>query len=369
MSTVSGTSTPLPVPPSADADRRAPLTRRFADALGSVVSGLRSSEEHVWRWAGRIAATIPLVALAFAVTVLAIKAWPSMKLEGIHFLTSSEWNPGGGYAQPVTTDGVSHPSGATYGAWPLILGTVQSSVIALIIAVPISIGGALALTQRLPGWISRSLGFTLELLAGIPSVIIGLWGVFTLGPILAEHVYPHIAAIMPNAPIFDWFREPTGHGEGLLTSGIILSLMIIPIIAATTRELFRQVPVLPKEGASALGMTDFEVTRRVTIPWVRAGIIGASVLGLGRAIGETIAVAMVSGSVLGHVAPNIYSPMTTIAATIVSQLDSAQTDGTGYAVSALAFAALILAVISVLVNIAARVIVAKTGRHAAPVGA
>ena len=238
MSTVSGTSTPLPVPPSADANRRAPLTRRFADAL----SGLRSGEEHVWRWAGRVAAIVPLVALAFCVTILALKAWPAMKLEGWHFITSSEWNPGGGYAQPVTTDGVTHPQGATYGAWPLILGTIQSSVIALIIAVPISIGGALALTERLPGVISRSLGFTLELLAGIPSVIIGLWGIFTLGPFLAEHVYPHIANAMPDLPVFNWFGPPTGHGEGLLTSGIVLSLMIIPIIAATTRELFRQVP-------------------------------------------------------------------------------------------------------------------------------
>ena len=150
MSTVSGTSTPLPVPPSADADRRAPLTRRFADALGNVVSGLRSSEEHVWRWAGRIAVIVPLVALTFCVTVLAIKAWPAMKLEGVHFLTSSEWNPGGGYAQPVTTDGVTHPQGATYGAWPLILGTLQSSVIALVIAVPISIGGRLGADPAAP---------------------------------------------------------------------------------------------------------------------------------------------------------------------------------------------------------------------------
>ncbi|MDE3108042.1 MAG: ABC transporter permease subunit, partial [Acidobacteriota bacterium] len=160
----------------------------------------------------------------------------------------------------------------------------------------------------------------------------------------------------------------TGYGEGLLTSGLILGLMIVPIIASTTRDLFQQVPALPKEGAEALGFTDAEVARQVTIPWVRSGIIGATVLGLGRALGETIAVAMVSGSSLGHVSSNIYGTMTTIAATIVSQLDSAATDGTGFAISTLAEAGLLLTVISVIVNLAARSIVRRSSAMSAPVG-
>ena len=129
--------------------------------------------------------------------------------------------------------------------------------------------------------------------------------------------------------------------------------MIVPIMTATTRDLFRQVPTLPKEGGEALGMTDWEVGSRITFPWVRSGIIGATALGLGRAIGETIAIAMSTGSIF-HVAPNVYSPMSTIAALIVTQLDSAFTDGTGFAVSTLAEVALVLAVLSVLVNLAAR---------------
>ena len=136
-------------------------------------------------------------------------------------------------------------------------------------------------------------------------------------------------------------------------------MMIIPIIASTTRDLFLQVPPLPKEGGEALGMTDWEVANRITLPWVRSGIIGATVLGLGRALGETIAVAMVGGASL-HIAPNIYLPFGTIAATILTQLDGALTDGTGFAVATLAELALVLAVISVAVNLAARWIVTRT---------
>ena len=141
--------------------------------------------------------------------------------------------------------------------------------------------------------------------------------------------------------------------------------MIVPIIASTTRDLFSQVPPLPKEGASALGMTDWEVANKVTLPWVRSGIIGATVLGLGRALGETIAVAMIGGAIL-QIPQTIYQPMTTVAATILTQLDGAQTDGTGFAVATLAELALVLAVISVAVNLVARLIVNRTGRVHAP---
>lgn len=361
MAVASGAHRRLPAPSGTEATRRVSWTRRVAEAL-------RVREEGVWRWSTRVAALVPLAGLVFAITILAFKAWPAIKLNGPGFFARSEWNPGSGYSATTTTNGVAHPVGATYGAWPLIAGTLQSSLVALVIAVPISLGTAFAVTERLPEWVSRPLGFAIELLAGIPSVIIGLWGVFTLGPLLAEHVYPIIADHVPDVPVLSYWRGPTGHGEGLLSSGIVLALMIVPIIAATTRDLFRQVPHLPKEGAAALGMTDWEVASRVTIPWVRSGIVGATVLGLGRAIGETIAIAMVSGAILGHTAPNIYSPMTTVAATIVSQLDSALTDGTGFAVATLAEAALVLAVISVLVNLLARVIVARTSQRAAPVG-
>lgn len=361
MTTVEGSS-PLPSgTPSAKTTRRAPVARR-------VVDSLRSNEEHAWRWGARVGSIIPLAALVFALTVLAIKAWPAIVVNGTGFFTGSSWNPGSTYATVTHTHGVAHPTGVSYGLWPMIVGTLQTSFIAVVIALPIAIGAAFALTERMPRWISRPLGFAIELLAGVPSVLIGLWGVLTLGPILARDIYPHIASVMPDVPVLRYFRGPTGHGLGLLSAGIVLALMIVPIIASTTRDLFAGVPPLPKEGASALGMTDAEVARRVTLPWVRSGIIGATVLGLGRALGETIAVFLITGSIL-HIAPNVYSPMSTIAALILGQLDSAGTDGTGFAVATLAEAGLVLAVISVVVNLIARMIVNRTGRLMAPVGA
>ena len=353
----SGTTLPVVIDPT----RRTFRLRR-------VGSFLRGSEEGLWRWGARVASLIPLVGLVFVLTVLAIKAWPAIKVNGPGFLTRSTWSPGSTYGAPVRTDGVLHPVGSSYGAWPLIAGTLQTSAIALIVALPISLGTAFALTERLPRWLSRPISFFVEILAGIPSVIIGLWGVLTLGPFLANHVYPFVSNNMPDVPVLRYFKGNVGYGEGLLTSGLVLGLMIVPIIASTARDLFMQVPPLPKEGAEALGMTEAEVARRVTIPWVRSGLIGATVLGLGRALGETIAVAMITGSILGQVSPNVYGTMTTIAATIVSQLDSAATDGTGFAIATLAEAGLVLAVISVVVNVVARVIVNRTSQHLAPVG-
>jgi phosphate transport system permease protein len=154
----------------------------------------------------------------------------------------------------------------------------------------------------------------------------------------------------------------------MLVSGLVLAVMIIPIIASTTRDLIRQVPPLPREGATALGMSDWERARRVTLPWVSSGIIGAVGLGLGRALGETMAVAMVSGAMLGAMPANIYSTMTTIAATIVSQLDSAMTDSTNFAVKTLAEAGLVLMVITLLTNVAARALVRRASGTALPVG-
>jgi len=341
--------------------RRASLARRIAAA------GL-ANESRMWKVGGWFAASIPLGSLVFILAVLGHKAWPSVVVNGTHFFTGSAWKPGSTYGTTVHTHGFAHPAGSSYGAWPLIAGTLQTSAIAVVLAVPISIGAAFALTERLPKWLSRPLAFAVEILAGIPSVIIGLWGVLTLGPILARDVYPAIADHMPDVPVLSYFRNPVGHGEGLLTTGLVLGLMIVPIITATTRDLFLQVPPLPKEGGLALGMTDAEVARRVTLPWVRSGIIGATMLGLGRALGETMAVAMISGAALNTISPNIFGTMGTIAAAVVTQLDSSFTDGTGFATSALAEAAVVLVAITVLANVVARVIIARSSRHGVPVG-
>ena len=344
---------------------------RRAQGARRITTSFRNAEAGIWRTASRVAVLLPLTALVFAVTVLAIKARPAIVVNGWGFLTRSAWNGGQAYATTVNhIHGVAVPTGASYGAGPLLLGTAEAAVLAVIIALPISIGAAFALTERMPKWISQPLGFFVELLAGIPSVLFGLWGILVLGPFLATHIYPAIADNAPNVPVLNFFRgRGAVNGEGLATVGIVLALMIIPIITATTRDLFAQVPALPKEGGEALGMTDLEVARKVTIPWVRSGIIGATALGLGRALGETIAVAMISGAALTHGAYNIFGTFGTIAATIVDELQSSATDATGFTTATLAELGLILAIVSVAVNLFARFIITRSSKIGAPLGA
>ncbi|MHB8438763.1 MAG: phosphate ABC transporter permease subunit PstC [Acidimicrobiales bacterium] len=316
----------------------------------------------------RIVASFPLAALVVLVVILVDKAWPALRYNGGGFFVHDQWRPGGFYANPVTTGGVSHPPGASYGALPLITGTVEAAALAIVLAVPVGVGTALIIVEKLPARLSAGVGFCLEVLAGVPSVVYGLWGALTLGPFLARDISPLIADHVPDVPVLNFFRGPTGFGEGLFTSGVVLAIMILPIVAATTRDLLRQVPRQTVEGALALGMTDAESIRTVAIPWVRTGVIGASILGLGRALGETMAVAMVSGTVLGANAHSFYSTMTTIAATIVSQLDSALTDATGFAVATIAELALVLLAITLTVNVLARLLVRRVSGVALPVG-
>jgi phosphate transport system permease protein len=320
----------------------------------------------VIRWLGRGGAVVPVLMLGFVLITLVLQAIPAIQFSGWHFFSGRTWNFGSQYAQPVKSNGLSHLAGEQFGALPEILGTLATSVIALIIAVPVSIGAALVIVERLPRRVASVVGIFIELLAGIPSVIIGLWGALTFGPFIAHHISPWIASHAPNVPVLSFFRGNPGNGQGLLTSGLILAVMVIPIIAATSRDLIRGVPILPREGAIALGMSDSETARRVTLPWIGSGLVGAAVLGLGRAIGETIAVAMVCGVALGTLPTNLYGAMVTIAANIVQNLDTAITDRMD--VSAFAELALILMVITLSTNVFARFLVRRVSGTALPVG-
>jgi phosphate transport system permease protein len=320
------------------------------------------------RFVGGVSAVIPLLALVFVLVTLLIEAMPAIRVNGLHFFTGTQWNVGNTYGETVVTHGVPHPIGSDYGALPMIVGTLASSAIALVVAVPVSIGAALAIVERLPRRLAAGVSMTLELLAGIPSVVVGLWGALTFGPFIAHHIAPLIARNAPDVPVLSYFRGNTGNGEGMLVSGLVLAMMIVPVIASTTRDLIRQVPPLPREGAIALGMSDWECVRRITLPWVSSGIVGAVVLGLGRALGETMAVAMVSGAQLGAMPTNIYATMTTIAATVVSQLDSALTDSTNFAMKTLAEVSLVLMIITLLTNMGARALVRRSSGTALPVG-
>jgi phosphate transport system permease protein len=313
------------------------------------------------RWLGFGGAWVPTLMLAFILVILFTKAWPAIQINGWGFFTKSVWQTGNQYGKTVTSHGITYITGQEYGAIPQIVGTLQTSLIAVIIAVPVSIGAALVVVERLPRRLASVIGGFLELLAGIPSVVIGLWGVLTFGPFIARYIAP----ILTHIPI-PFFQGDVGHGEGLLVSGLILSIMIIPIVASTSRDLIRGVPILPREGAVALGMSDAECARKVTLPWVGAGLVGAVVLGLARALGETIAVAMVCGVALGQVATNLYAAMITIAANIVQNLDTVITDQLG--VRTYAELALVLMVITLATNVVARLMVKRVSGTALPIG-
>jgi phosphate transport system permease protein len=353
---------------AASAPAAGPAGGAGSPPLRRLGAALRASFRNgdVIRWLGRGGAVVPVLMLGFVLVTLIVQAIPAIRFSALNFFTGTVWNFGAQYGKPVTTAGLTHSPGEQFGALPQILGTLVTSAIALIIAVPVSIGAALVIVERLPRQLAGAVGLFLELLAGIPSVIIGLWGALTFGPFIAHHVAPLIASHIPSWPGLGFFHGSTGGGQGLLTSGLVLAVMVIPIIAATSRDLIRGVPLLPREGAFALGMSDFECARRVTLPWVGTGIVGAIVLGLGRALGETIAVAMVCGVALGALPTNLYAAMSTIAANIVQNLNTAITDPLD--TRAFAELGLMLMVITLTTNVIARLLVRRVSGTALPVG-
>ncbi len=323
---------------------------RLGDMLLKVITGAIA--------AGAIGAM--LLILVF----LLRDSWPSIMYNGWHFVTTITWNIGNLYSGGVThRNGATAALGAAFGILPFIEGTVLSSLIAVVLAIPLAVALALLLVEYLPTRIGETLSFIVEMLAGIPSVVLGLWGLAVLIPWIGHSFGPFLLRWLGWIP---FFRGPVGSGQGLLASGLILAVMIIPIIAASTRDVLRQTPRETKDGALALGLTKWEVIRAVSLPWASSGIFGAVVLGLGRALGETMAVLMVSGSAANYLPQNIYSPIGTMAATIVSQLDSAMTDPTGMAVHALAEVALVLFIISVIVNVPARLLLSAAARRGGP---
>ncbi len=328
---------------------------------------MRSSQR--WDTAARVglavAGFIPGLILAFLAYELIRQAYPSIIFNGTHFFTTNVFSTGSAYATGTEVhNGYKAQHGAQFGILTLIFGTVVSSLIALVLAVPISVGGAIMLVERLPRRLQGTLGIFLELLAGIPSVVFGLWGVVTFGPLLGRDIYKPISSL--GIPWLNGAIAPTG--QGLLTASLVLCVMIIPIIAATTRELIRSVPQTSKEGAIALGLTPSESVRLVVLPSVRTGVLAAAFLGWGRALGETIAVLLISGYNLNGYPHSIFGTFTTMAATIAGFLDSAVQDPTGMAVHALAEVGLALLVVTLITNFAGRLITRNLGGAGLPVG-
>lgn len=302
---------------------------------------------------------VPLSLFAI-LSFLVIYAWPAVRLNGFGFLVQNGWNLGRQYSNPVMVHGRMILPGAHYGILFLIVGTLLSTAIALLIAIPLGVGAAMFLAEAVSPLARPWISFFVELLAAIPSVVFGLWGYVVVIPFLGHHLFPFMARWLGFIP---FFGGPTGSGYGLLTASLVLTLMIVPLITSTVRDALVSQPSGFREGALALGATRFEALSGVLLPNVRRVIIGASILATGRALGETMAVLMVSGNALNYLPGNIYTPISTMAAFVVSQLDSAMQDPTGMAVRSLAEVALVLCLISVIVNSFASVLIYYQGRR------
>ena len=293
-----------------------------------------------FHYSTQLFAFIVLAALVGILVSLAIEAWPSLKAFGPAFLWTNVWS--------VPDD--------KFGALAAIYGTVTTSVLALLIAVPISFGIALFLTETCPLWLRRPLGTAVELLAGIPSIVYGIWGLFVFAPLFAEYVQPPMQDWLGEVPIIGgWFSGPP-IGVGILAASIVLALMIIPFIASVMRDVFETVPHVLKESAYGVGCTTWEVVRNIVLPYTRVGVIGGIMLGLGRALGETMAVTFVIGNA-NRINGSLFAPGSSIASTLANEFGEADP---GLHISSLFALGLVLFVITFVVLAISRWLISRS---------
>ncbi len=299
-------------------------------------------QDALFRGATRFFAVFVLLLLAGIMVSLLIGAWPSIKTFGLGFMFSEEWNP--------VTD--------QFGGLNSIKGTLLSSFIALLIGVPVSFGIAIFLTELSPVWLRRPFGVAIELLAGVPSIIYGMWGLFVFAPWFADNIQPKLAETMAGVPLIgDWFQGPP-MGIGMFTAGLILSIMIIPYIASVMRDVFEIVPAMLKESAYGLGCTTWEVVWNVVLPYTRTGVIGGIMLGLGRALGGTMAVTFVIGNAHRAIG-SLFDPATSIAATLANEFTEASGE---IHTASLIYLGLLLFVITVIVLTLSKLLLLKLQR-------
>ncbi len=288
-------------------------------------------------------AALALLVLVGIIAALSVGAWPALSHCGPGFITRIEWDP-------VNDE---------YGALIAIAGTVVSSLIALLIAFPVSFGIALFLTEICPAWLKRPLGTAVELLAGVPSIIYGMWGLFVFAPLFADYAQPLLASTLGKLPVVGALFNGPMMGIGMLTAGIILSVMIIPFIASVMRDVFDTCPGVLKESAYALGCTRWEVVRKIVLPYTRIGVVGGVMLGLGRALGETMAVTFVIGNA-HHLSWSLFAPGNSIASTLANEFAEAEA---GLHMSSLFALGLILFVITFIVLTVAKLMLVRLSRH------
>jgi phosphate transport system permease protein len=311
-------------------------------ALQALTGGGRS--DRVFRTLLTLSALAIPLSLLTLVIMLVDGAWPAIAKFGLGFATSSVWNP-------VTGE---------FGAFPLIVGTLVTSAVALLMAVPLSLGVAVYLTEFAPPAIRKPVAMVIELLAAIPSVVYGLWGVFVLMPVLRHSVFPFLRHVLGFLPFF----QGVIYGPSVLAASVILAIMIMPFIMSVSREVLLAVPNTQREAALALGATRWEAVRTAIVPYARSGIIGAIILGLGRALGETMAVTMLIGN-QHQISASLFAPGYTMASVIANEFREVQGALHG---AALTYVALLLFVVTVLVNAGARLLIWRVSRGAAPGG-
>jgi phosphate transport system permease protein len=310
-----------------------------AMARSRVLGGLRLKDA-VFHHLTRAAAILVLVILTSIILGLVRGSMPALQRFGlVDFLTTQRWNP-------VTE---------RFGALASIYGTVVTSFIAMLFAVPVGLLIAVFLTELCPMWLRRPIGIAIELLAGIPSIIYGIWGFFVFGPVLQNSVEPAVVDLFQNVPILSVVFEGPPYLAGILNASLILAIMVLPFVTSISRDVFEAVPAVLKEAAYGVGCTTWEVVWHVVLPVARVGVIGGVMLALGRALGETMAVTFVIGNA-HRISPSILAPGTSISATIANEFQEATTD---LHTSSLIALGLILFVITFVVLAAARLLLLR----------
>ncbi|UGV24738.1 phosphate ABC transporter permease subunit PstC [Rhodopseudomonas boonkerdii] len=323
---------------SSSMDAAGPYDR--AKALNAFKTG-----DQVFYWLTRISALSVLFILGGIILSLIAGAWPALKEFGFSFLFTQRWAPS---ADPPVL-----------GALGPIYGTLVTSVIAMAIAIPVGIGIAIFLTELCPQWLRRPIGMAVELLAGIPSIIYGMWGFFVLGPFLANHFQPFMIATFEGVPVLGTiFAGPPSY-LSLFNASLILAIMVLPFITSISVDVFKTVPPVLKEAAYGVGCTTWEVVRNVVIPYTRVGVIGGVMLALGRALGETMAVTFIIGNSF-RITGSLFGPGTTISAAIASEF--AESDGLHQ--SGLILLGLLLFILTFLVLSAARLMLLRLEKKA-----
>ena len=300
--------------------------------------------DRVFGWIAKGAALLTLSLLIAILTSLVYGAWPAITKYGLGFLTSTTWDP-------VKDE---------YGGLVMIYGTIATSFIALLIAIPVSFGIALFLTELSPAWLKRPLGTAIELLAAVPSIVYGMWGLLVFGPILATYVQRPLQGAFGDVPVLGALFSGPPVGIGILSAGIILAIMIIPFIASVMRDVFDVTPPLLKESAYALGSTTWEVVSKIVLPYTKAGVVGGIMLGLGRALGETMAVTFVIGNFNQLDSLSLFQAANSITSALANEFPEA---GEGLHQAALIYLGLVLFFITFVVLALSKVMLSQLNKQ------